>query len=183
VGKDSVVQRLQERGHPFHFVVTATSRPPRPGEVHGEDYFFVSDEEFEAMIRDDELLEHAIVYGQHKGIPKQQVREALASGKDVVMRLDVQGAATVRALVPDAILVFLSTSSEDELYERLCQRKTETTEELERRFRIARREMERLGEFDYLVINPDNRLDVAVDRVIDIIQSEHCRVRPRVVKL
>jgi guanylate kinase len=183
VGKDSVVQRLQERGHPFHFVVTATSRPPRPGEVHGEDYFFVSDEEFEAMIRDDELLEHAIVYGQHKGIPKQQVREALASGKDVVMRLDVQGAATVRALVPDAILVFLSTSSEDELYARLCQRKTETTEELERRFRIARREMERLGEFDYLVINPDNRLDVAVDRVIDIIQSEHCRVRPRVVKL
>ena len=138
VGKDSVLDAMRQRDYPFHFVVTATSRAPRSDEVHGVDYFFVSESEFQEMIRQDELLEHAVVYGQYKGIPKQQVRDALASGKDVVMRLDVQGAATVKQLVPDATLIFLVTASDDELIERLQQRKTESEEQLAYRIRWRR---------------------------------------------
>ncbi|MBN1259567.1 MAG: guanylate kinase [Anaerolineae bacterium] len=179
VGKDSVVERLRERGWPFHFVITATSRPPRPKEVHGKDYFFVSKAEFERMIRDEELLEHAVVYGQHKGIPKRQVREALESGKDVIMRLDVQGASTVKSIVPEAILVFLSASSEEELIERLRRRRTDTEAQVQQRIETTKQEMERLREFDYIIINRDNALDQAVNDVMAIIRSEHCRVRPR----
>ncbi len=183
VGKDSLVERMIARGTQFHFVITATSRPPRPGEVHGTDYFFVSPESFEQMIEQDALLEYAIVYGQYKGIPKQQVREALASGQDVVMRLDVQGAATIKRLIPEAILVFLSASSEEELVDRLRKRKTETAAQLEQRIQTARNEMEQIGAFDYVVVNRECELDDAVDKVLQIIQAEHLRVHPRRVSL
>ena len=183
VGKDSVVQCMMANQVSFHFVITATSRPPRPEEVHGVDYFFVSEQEFCDMIERDELLEHAVVYGQYKGIPKQQVREALASGKDVVMRLDVQGAATVRSLVPEAVLIFLSAASEDELIARLRQRRTESDAQLQHRIRVAEDEMKRIGEFDYVVINRDGALDEAVEQILAIIKTEHSRVYPRQVKL
>jgi len=183
VGKDALLRRMKERGHPLHFVVTATDRPPRPGEVHGVDYFFITTEEFTRMLEQDELLEHAIVYGQHKGIPKQQVREALASGKDVIMRIDVQGAATVRQLVPEAVLIFLTASSEKELEQRLRARGGDSPEQLQERIATAREEMRRLPEFDYVVVNRDGELDQAVDAVLAIIQAEHCRVEPRAVRL
>lgn len=183
VGKDSLVERMIARGAQFHFVITATSRPPRPGEVHGTDYFFVSPESFKQMIEQDALLEYAIVYGQYKGIPKQQVREALASGQDVVMRLDVQGAATIKRLIPEAILVFLSASSEEELADRLRKRKTETAAQLEQRIQTARNEMEQIGAFDYVVVNRECELDDAVDKVLQIIQAEHLRVHLRRVSL
>jgi guanylate kinase len=183
VGKDSLVQRMEERGCPFYFVVTATDRPPRPDEVHGEDYFFVSTEEFEQMIEEDELLEHATVYGQHKGVPKQQVREAMASGKDVVMRLDVQGAETICQIVPEAVLIFLSASSERELEQRLRNRGGDSLEQVERRITKAREEMKRLSAFDYVVINRNGALDQAVDDVLSIICAEHCRVDQREVSL
>ncbi len=183
VGKDAVVRRLKERGYPFHFVVTATDRPPRPGEVHGVHYFFVSTAEFEGMIARDELLEHARVYGQYKGIPKQQVREALASGKDVVMRIDVQGAATVRRLAPEAVLVFLVAGSDEELEHRLRKRKGDSPEQIRERLATARAEMERLPEFDYIVVNREGELERAVDDILAIIRAEHCRTRPRVVNL
>ncbi len=183
VGKDSVVQRLKQRHYSFHFVVTATSRPPRAGEVHGVDYFFVSPEKFEEMINQDALLEHAIVYGQHKGIPKQHVRDALASGQDVIMRLDVQGAATVKEIVPEAILIFLSASSEEELCQRLEQRHTEDEVQIRLRLNKACEEMGRIGEFDYVVINRDGELDEAVDQVLNIIRAEHCRVHPQQITL
>ena len=109
VGKDSAVQRMKERGLPIHFVVTATTRPQREAEKHGVDYFFVSREQFAEMIETDDLIEYAIVYGDYKGIPKSQVEQALASGTDVVMRVDVQGAQTLRKLYPEALLIFLST--------------------------------------------------------------------------
>ena len=108
-GKDSVIQRMKEMNLPFHFVITATTRPARPEEVHGVDYFFLSPDEFAEMIEKDGLLEYAIVYNDYKGIPKEQVRQALASGKDVVMRIDVQGAATIRKICPDALSIFLTT--------------------------------------------------------------------------
>jgi guanylate kinase len=178
-----LIQRMKKRGCPFHFVVTATDRPPRPGEVHGIDYFFISTEAFTRMIEQDELLEHAVVYGQHKGVPRQQVREAIASGKDVVMRVDVQGVATIRRIAPEAISIFLTASSEEELERRLQSRGTDSLEQLQKRIAIAREEMKRLPEFDYVVINHDGALDRAVDDVLAIIRAEHCRTKPRVVRL
>jgi len=183
VGKDTVLQRLKERNLPFHFVVTVTSRPARPGETHGVDYFFVSENEFKRMIDEDELLEHALVYGEHKGIPRQQVREALDSGKDVILRVDVQGAATIRELEPNAVLIFLTTKDEDELINRLKSRKTESPEKLKVRIETARQEYKRIDEFDYQVVNRENVLDETVDSIKAIIQAEHHSVVSRKVSL
>jgi guanylate kinase len=183
VGKDSVVQRMKERGLPVHFVVTATTRPRRENEVHGQDYFFVSKEEFARMIEEDELIEYAIVYNDYKGIPKQQVREALASGRDVVMRLDVQGAETIHKLAPEAVLIFLTTQSEEELVQRLKSRRTETAEELALRIATARQELKRADGFDYVIVNADGCLDETVEAVIAILSAEHHRVTPRKVSL
>ncbi len=182
-GKDAVLQRMKERGYPFSFVVTTTDRPPRPGEVHGRDYFFVSTAEFTRMIRDGELLEHACVYGQYKGTSKAQVSQALASQRDVVMRLDVQGAATIRQLAPEAVFIFMSCESEQELKARLTARGSETEETLRARLAEVPGEMKRLPEFDYLVINPAHRLEAAVHAIVAIIQAEKCRVRQRSVTL
>lgn len=182
-GKDSVLTRMKKRGLPFHFVVTATSRAPRPGEVHGVQYLFVGQDGFEAMIERGELLEHALVYKDYKGIPKQQVREALASGKDVIMRVDVQGAETVRRLCPEALLIFLTTRNEQELIARLKKRKTETPEGLQLRLATAREEYKRLDLFDYVVVNGDGELDQTVDTIRAIIHAEHHRTHPRRVSL
>jgi len=182
VGKDAVVKRMEEMGYPFHFVVTATTRPRRPHEVDGVDYHFVSVPEFVEMLEKDELLEHAIVYGQHKGIPKKQVREALESGKDVIMRLDVQGAATIRQIVPEAVLIFLTASSEEELIRRLKKRKTETPEGLKRRIATAQEEMKHLNEFDYVVVNRDGHLDDTVKTIAAIITAEKCKVKQRKIE-
>jgi len=183
VGKDSVIKTMKERDLPFHFVITATTRPRRQEEVHGVDYFFVSSEKFTQMIENDELLEYAIVYGDYKGIPKEQVRQALASGKDVIMRIDVQGAATIRQISPQALLIFLTTQNEEEMIERLKQRKTETTDGLNKRIETAREELKRVHEFDYVVINRDCHLDEAVDTILAIIRAEHHRANPKKVTL
>jgi guanylate kinase len=183
VGKDATLKRMEELGYPFHFVVTATTRPRRANEVDGVDYHFVSQQEFAEMLEKNDLLEHAIVYGQHKGIPKKQVREALASGKDVIMRIDVQGAATIRHLVPEAVFIFLTASSEEELIRRLKKRKTETPEGLKRRIATAREEMKRLDEFDYVVVNRDGSLDDTVKTIAAIIAAEKCKVKQRKIKL
>ena len=183
VGKDAVLQRMKERDLPFHFVVTANTRPRRENEVHGVDYFFVSQEEFNRMIDQDELLEYAHVYDDYKGIPKQQVHQALASGKDVVMRLDVQGAATVHKLVPEAVLIFLTTRNEAEMVNRLKKRRTEKPEELALRISTARQELKCSSEFDYVVVNRDFLLDETVDTIQAIIKAEHHRIHHRKVSL
>jgi len=183
VGKDAVLQRMQEMGYPFHFVITATTRERRPTEEDGADYFFLTDAEFERMLEDGELLEHAMVYGQHKGVPKAQVREALASGKDVLMRVDVQGAATIRQLVSQAISIFLSAPSEEELVDRLRRRRTESACNLRHRIEVAREEMERIPEFDYLVVNRDGLLDETVLRIVAIMEAEKSCVQWRKVEL
>lgn len=183
VGKDSIVQRMIERKFPFHFVVTATTREKRANETHGKDYFFVSKEEFARMIDEDELIEYAIVYGDYKGIPKAQVREALASGKDVVMRLDVQGAESVRKLSPDALLIFITCESEEELEHRLRERKTESADSLALRIATARKELQRIDDFDYVIVNRDFHLDDTVEKVRAIIAAEHLKVHHRKVNL
>jgi len=183
IGKDTVVDGLKERDLPFHFVITATSRPPRENEVHARDYFFYSKNKFEKMINQGEFLEYAWVYSAYKGVPKSQVRQALDSGEDVVMRLDVQGAETVRGLCPDAILVFLTADSKSEWLQRLRDRRSETKEELKLRIETARQEYEKLDMFDYIVINKENQLDHTLDVIESIIEVEHHRVHPRKVQL
>lgn len=183
VGKDTVIKRMKQLGYPFHFVVTATTRPPREDEVQGVDYIFVSEDQFLEWIGQGELLEHALVYGEYKGVPKGQIRQALASGQDVVMRVDVQGAATVRNIMPDAILVFLVAGSEEELLTRLRKRGTESKEALQRRIATLRQEMGRVREFDYVVVNRDGQLDRAVEKIAAIIMTEKCRTEQRVIRL
>lgn len=183
VGKDAVIQRMKERNLPFHFVVTATTRSPRKDERNGVDYIFLSKDQFAEMIEQDELLEHAIVYKDFKGIPKQQVRRALESNQDVVMRVDVQGAATIRKKSPDAVLIFLTTKTEEELEERLRKRETDTPEEVNLRIAMARQELKQIEMFDYVVVNPDLQLDEAVDTIAAIIKSEHSRAKQRKVTL
>ncbi len=183
VGKDVTIQRMKELGYPFHFVVTATTRPRRPGEIDGKDYFFVSMQEFAKMIDENELLEYAVVYGDYKGIPKAQVRKALASGKDVIMRIDVQGAETIRKMVPQAVLIYLSAESEEALVHRLQQRKTEEAGQLAIRIATARKEQEKVAMFDYLVINEQNRLDDTCATIAAIIRAERHRIHRPEVKL
>lgn len=184
VGKDTIARRLiEERPEAFHFVVTATTRPPREGEVDGRDYIFLSSDEFACMIEEDELLEHAIVYNDYKGIPKKQIRDALESGRDVIMRVDVQGAATIRKLIHNAITVFLTTECEEELVKRLRERKSETAEGLNLRIATARQEMKRLSEFDYYVVNAEGEQDRAVSQILKIIDAAHCRVEREPVLL
>jgi guanylate kinase len=183
VGKDSVLHAMQARGLPFHFVVTTTTRTPRSDEVEGKDYFFISKEEFARMIEKDEFFEYAIVYKDYKGNSKKQVHDALASGKDVVMRLDVQGAATVRKLASEAVLIFLTTQSEQELVGRLKGRKTDSAEDLSLRIATAQQELKRAVEFDYVIVNADGCLEETVDTVTAIIRAEHHRVNHRKVNL
>lgn len=179
VGKDTVVDRMQERGLPFHFVVTATTRARRSTEVEGVDYVFLSQADFKGMLEAGEFIEHALVYGEHKGIPRQQVQHALESGIDVVLRVDVQGAKTLRGLYPEALLIYLATSSEDELVDRLKRRRTESPEKLQLRLEAAREEFGYLHLFDYAVINAEGQVEQAVDTILAIIQAEHHRVIPR----
>jgi guanylate kinase len=176
VGKDATLQMLKQTNYPFHFVVTATTRPKRPGEVDGVDYHFVSVGEFAEMIEKGELLEYAVVYGDYKGIPKKHVRSALASGKDVIMRIDVQGAATIRKLVPNAVTIFLTAESEEELIRRLQERKTEDPDKLKMRIATARQETKRIFKFDYVVVNRVDELDKTVAQVLSIIGAEKSRV-------
>jgi guanylate kinase len=183
VGKDSVLNRMKELGLPFHFVVTMNTRPKRPNEIEGVDYHFVTVSQFVTMIERDELIEQAVVYGDYKGIPKREVKEAMTLGKDVILRIDVQGAATIRRIVPQALLIFLTASSEAELEQRLIDRHTESPEHLQTRIVAAREEMKRMGEFDYVVINREYELDKTVADVMSIIRAEHCRVQSRVVVL
>ena len=179
VGKDTVVDRMQERGLPFHFVVTATTRTRRSKEVEGVDYVFLSQADFKGMLEAGEFIEHALVYGEHKGIPRQQVQDALASGIDVVLRVDVQGAKTLRGLYPEALLIYLATSSEAELVDRLKRRRTESPEKLQLRLEAAREEFGYLHLFDFAVINAEGQVEQAVDTILAIIQAEHHRVIPR----
>lgn len=183
VGKDTVVQCLKKRQVPFHFVVTATNRKPRRDEQDGVDYIFVTTAEFAQMIEDNELLEYASVYGDYKGVPKEQVRQAFLSGQDVIMRVDVQGAATIRQLAPEALLIFLIAGSDKEMIQRLRDRKTDTEDAIAMRVATARQELKRIDEFDYCVVNPQGDVDSAVEQILAIIVAEHARVKQRKVRL
>jgi guanylate kinase len=170
-----VLAGLAEKGLPFLRVPTVTTRPRRPGERDGIDYHFLKDEEFSRLLVGDGLLEHAEVYGLRYGVPKAPVREALARGEDVVVRVDVQGAATLRRLLPEAVLVFLAPVSLEELESRLRRRETEDEAVLRGRLATARREMEQQDLFHHVVLNADGRLEEAVERLAAVIEAEKRR--------
>lgn len=183
VGKDLLLTRLREAGRPYHFTVTATTRPIRSGEHDGVDYHFVSKQVFEAMIANDELLEWATVHGNYYGVPKAQVMDALGRGQDVILKIDVQGAATVRRLAPEALFIFLSSPSDSELERRLRGRRSESEESLATRIEQARYELQEAEKFDYTVVHHTDATDEAALKIEDIIRRERRRDPPRRVVL
>ena len=175
MGKDSVIDGLKKLGRPYHFTVTATTRTMRQGETNGIDYIFLSTDEFRHMIEQNDLLEWAEVYGNLYGVPKSQVTDALNRGQDVIMKIDVQGAATVKKLRPDALLIFLEPPDMKSLEERMRIRNTESETEFQTKLTTAFREMNEASWFDHRVVNPDGRLDEAIAAIDRIITQAHAR--------
>jgi guanylate kinase len=171
-GKDTIVKSLKKREVPFRFCITATSREPREGEIDGEHYFFYSKEEFEQKIAAGDFLEHALVYEQYKGVPKSQVDEALASGQDIIIRVDYQGAATIKTLYSQAVLIFVIPENAASWWKRLSDRGGDTPEQLAIRKKHAQIEIDAAEKFfDYVVVNPDGDIDQALDTIIAIIEA------------
>jgi guanylate kinase len=183
VGKDAALRRMQELNCPFHFVVTNTTRPKRAEEVDGKDYYFITKEHFAEMEARGDFLERAVVYGYDYGNSKREVRDALARGQDVIMRIDVQGAATLKRIVPDAIFIFLMPPSMEALEARLRKRRTEPEDYLRLRLHAARLEMNEFEKFDYVIVNEDDALDETADLIQAIIRAEKVSVTPRRVNL
>ena len=172
-GKDSLLARLKAQDPSSYVVANVTTRPPRAGEQEGVDYHFVSKAEFERLRRDGELLEHAVVYGQDKGVPRGPIREALASGRDVLLRTDIQGARTIKRLVPGATTIFVSPPSEAELRRRVRERGADTQEQVQVREETATQEMAAAPQFDYHVINDD--LEECANEIQQIMSEERSR--------
>ncbi|MFP6635908.1 MAG: guanylate kinase [Dehalococcoidia bacterium] len=181
VGKDAALNALKLLDRPWHFVVTATTRPQRPGEQDGIDYIFLETAAFLEMKEQDELLECAQVYGNWYGVPRSQVSQGLKEGKDVILKVDVQGADTVRKLATEALFIFMVPGSFDELRDRLTQRMTERPSEIDLRLSIAWSELGRVAEYDYRVVNRDDQLERVIAEIDAIITAEKCRVHPRKV--
>lgn len=182
VGKDAVLERMKASNVPYHFAVTATARPKRDNEVDGVDYIFVARDEFQSMVRNDDLLEWAEVYGNFYGVPKSPVRDALARGQDVILKIDVQGADNIRRLVSGAVYIFLAPPDMAELESRLTRRRTESPETLTVRLETATKELEEADKYDYVVVNRTGCLDEAVEEINLIIRRERARPgRARIV--
>jgi len=174
---------MKESGCPLEYITTVTTRPQRANERDNIDYHFISTEMFQKMIKDKQLLEWAKVYGNMYGVPKQPVKQALDKGRDVTVKVDIQGATTIRKLLPQAVLIFLTPLSTEDLNLRLKHRHTETAPNLNLRLKTAEDEIKQLPIFDYVVVNKQGEIDSAVSDIKAIIATEKCRVNPREVIL
>ena len=175
VGKGTVRKAIFERDdNEFEYSVSMTTRPMRKGEVDGVDYYFRTKEEFEAMIEAGEMLEYAEYVGNYYGTPLTYVNKTLDEGKDVFLEIEVQGAQQVKEKVPDGVFIFLTPPDLAELKARIVGRGTDSPEVIEERMRVARQEIEMMALYDYAVVN--DQVQNAVDRIKDIIVSEHYRV-------
>lgn len=183
VGKDAVLTRMKDLGHPLKYITTLTTRPRRPLEKNKVDYHFISVRRFQKMIENNELLEWANVYGNWYGVPREEVKQALDRGQDVMVKVDVQGAASIKKILPQAIFIFLMPPSMDELLTRLKQRHTESPSDLELRLKTAEEETKQLPMFDYVVVNHWDKIDQAVAEIEAIITAEKRRVNPREITL
>jgi guanylate kinase len=182
-GKDAVLSRMKKSGYPAQFITTVTTRPKRAKEKNNVDYHFVSAENFQKMIENKELLERANVYGNWYGVPKEPVKRALDRGQDIIVKVDVQGAATIKKTIPQAVFIFLVPPSMEELATRLKQRHTESPSDLALRLKTAEEEMKQLPLFDYVVVNKEGEIDRAVSEIEAIITAEKRRVTPREIRL
>ena len=183
VGKDAVLARMRELGRPFHYVVTATTRPKRASEKDGIDYHFISWKKFQQMMNDHQLLEWANVYGNYYGVPKDEITSAFSQGVDAVVKVDVQGAATIKEILPQAVFIFLASPSIEELEKRLKKRQSESSAGLAIRLKKAKEEIKSLPLFDYVITCRQNKLDEVVSQIDAIVDAEKCRVKHRSVKL
>jgi len=183
VGKDATIARIREIGVDFHYVVTATTRVKRRGEVEGVDYYFLDRKQFLKKLEHDEFLEHAEVYGNYYGVLKREVRQALDKGRDVIIKVDVQGAATLRKKIPDAVFICLLTPSLEDLLERIKTRNADSETSVKTRMGKAEEELGCIPLFDYCVINYKNDLDRTARTVSSIITTEKHRVKRRVVNI
>ena len=183
VGKDAVLAHLKKYSPNFKFVTTMTTRPRRRNEKDNVDYHFVSQDEFQTSLKNNELLESANVYGNWYGVPKEPIRQALKRGNDIIVKVDVQGAATIKKLAPQAVFIFLMPPSVDELAARLNRRYTESPESLALRLRTCEHEMKQISKFDYVVFNHRDQIESAVNEVKAIIIAEKCRAKQREISL
>jgi guanylate kinase len=182
-GKDAVLSRTKGSGYPLELVITVTTRPKRAKESNNVDYHFVPAEKFQEMIRKNELLEWANVYGNLYGVPKQPIKQALEKGRDVIVKVDTQGAATIKKILPQSVFIFLMPPSREELTLRLNQRRTELPFDLALRLKTAEEELKQLPLFDYVVYNQRDNIDRAISDITAIINAEKCRVTPREISL
>jgi len=182
-GKDAILSRMKKSGYPLEFITTVTTRPRRAGEKNNVDYHFVSVEAFQKMLKAGGLVEWANVYGNWYGVPKEPLKRALAKGQDTIVKVDIQGAATIKKIIPQAVFIFLAPPSMGELKRRLTQRQTESPFDLARRLKTAEGEMKKLPLFDYVVVNRQDEIELVVTEVEAIITAEKRRVKPREISL
>ena len=178
-----MLARMKKLGHPFHYVVTATTRPKRAGEKNGVDYHFLSWKEFQQMIDKHQLLEWANVYGNYYGVPKDEIISALSKGVDAIVKVDVQGAATIKKILPQAVFIFLMPPSGEELEKRLRRRHSESSTDLALRLERAKGEIKSLPIFDYVITSRQNKVDEVVSQIDTIVAAEKRRVKPRIMEL
>jgi len=182
-GKDAILTRMKELDYPLEYITTVTTRPRRAKERDNVDYHFISTESFQGMITGNELQEWANVYGNWYGVPKEPVKQALDKGQDIIVKVDIQGATTIKKLLPEAVFIFVMPASMEELATRLKQRHTESAFDLALRTETAEEEIKQLPLFDYVVVNKRDEIDLAVSDIEAIITAEKCRVAPREVCL
>ena len=175
VGKDTLIDKLLESEPRMRKVATVTTRPPRPGEVDGIHHYFVSPDRFQELIAEGALLEHALVYDNRYGVPRADVDKLISDGWDVILRTDIQGVASIKALAPHAVTIFIAPRDMEDLEARLQRRGGSDTEDHALRLETARREMEAARTFDYVVVNPENGLDKSVENVRRILAKERSR--------
>jgi guanylate kinase len=183
VGKDAIIEQLRERFPESFFAVTATTRERRPGEIDGVHYIFLTEETFSERLAEGEFLESALVYGGGRyGVLRGPIASAISFGQDAFVKVDVQGAETLRTAIPEAISIFIAPESMQELLRRLQSRKTDDGEALMRRFGTASRELESAPDFDYLVFNEADRMTEAIEHIAAIVVAERCRVhQPQII--
>ena len=181
VGKDAALNELKKMDRPWHYVVTATTRPIRHNEIDGVDYIFMGESEFKLSLDQNEFLESANVYERWYGVPKSQVSEPLKNGLDVILKVDIQGAATIKSLIPQAISIFMIPGTLNDLENRLRTRMTESEEQLKLRLEVAKTELTKLNNFEYYIINEEDNLESTVRQIDTIITAEKQRLnRPHI---
>ena len=176
-GKDTVIERLVQKMDDAVVYVTATSRKPRPGEIHGKHYFFYSPEKFREEIEEGNFLEWSMVHGEFKGVRRDVLGETLRSHKILIVKPDPQGMRKIKSQLPEALTIFIMPPSVEALRRRLTHRGTETPEQREVRLRNAEIEMAAAPEYDYVVVNEDGKIDETVDQIDEIVKKEARRPR------